>query len=70
MKQFEDRLGKYIIGTLFGDYTHVEIGTDLLPNTFYADILLIPDKPLPDDIPGVGFLTRLTQDARCLIEPF
>ena len=70
MKQFEDRLGKYIIGSLFGDYTRVEVGTDLLPNTFYADVLLLPDKPLANNIPGAGLLTRLTQDARCLIEPF
>jgi len=69
MKQFEDRLAKYVAGNLFGDYVHVEVGADLLPDTFYADVLLVPNEPMPE-VPGAGLLTRLTQDARCLIEPF
>ena len=70
MKQFEDRLGKFLIGTLFSEITRVEVGTDLLPNAFYADILLIPERPLPLEVPGAGLLTKWTGDARCLVEPF
>jgi hypothetical protein len=62
-------LAKYVVGNLFGDYARVEVGVDLLPDTFYADVLLIPNEPMPE-IPGAGLLTRLTMDARCLIEPF
>lgn len=69
MKQFEDRLAKYLAGNLFQEHTLVEVGADLLPDTFRADVLLIPETPLPD-IPGAGLFTRMTQEARCLIEPF
>jgi hypothetical protein len=69
MKQFEDRLAKYVAGNLFGEYARVEIGTDLLPDTFRADVILIPEKPIPGVV-GAGLLTSLTGDARCLIEPF
>jgi hypothetical protein len=69
IKQFEDRLSKYLVAGVFGEYALVEVGTDLLPDNFRADVLLIPKQPLPT-IQGVGLLTRLTGDARCLIEAF
>lgn len=70
MKQFEDRLSKYIAGTLFGGYAKIELGSELLPDSFRADVLLIPEKPLPVTIPGAGLLALLTQDAWCLLEAF
>ncbi len=70
LSQFEDRLSKFLIAGLFADTTYVEVGTDLLPDTFRADVLLIPDKPLPPNFLGAGLLTRLTGDARCLVEAF
>lgn len=70
MKQYEDRLSKFVTYGLFHDYAHVEVGSDLLPNAFYADSLIIPSKPLPESIPGAGLLARHTGQARCLFEPF
>ena len=70
LKQFEDRLSKYLVAGVFGEYALVEVGTDLLPDNFRADVLLIPYQPLPTTMQGVGLLTRLTGDARCLIEAF
>lgn len=73
MRQFEDRLGKFLCSALFSEWggdTVVQVGTDLLPHSFYADVLLIPNGPLPIDVPGAGLLTRYNQDKRCLIEPF
>lgn len=67
--QFEDRLSKYLFGALFGEQTLVEVGSDLLPDTIYADVLLIPEDPLPE-LPGAGLFTRLTQARRCLIEAY
>jgi hypothetical protein len=70
LKMFEDRLSKYLVAGLFTDTTYVEVGTDLLPDTFRADVLLIPSEPLPPNIRGAGLFTRLTGDARCLVEAF
>jgi hypothetical protein len=70
LKMFEDRLSKYLVAGLFTDTTYVEVGSDLLPDTFRADVLLIPNEPLPLNIQGAGLLTRLTGDARCLVEAF
>lgn len=69
MKQFEDRLAKYVMSYLFSEHVRVEIGADLLPDTFYADVMLIPESPLPL-VPGAELLCTLTGAARCLIEPF
>ena len=70
MQQFEDRLSKFLVASLYESHTHVEVGTDLLPDSFRADVLLIPDEPLPTNIPGAGLLSRLTGEARCLVESF
>ncbi len=70
MQQFEDRLSKFVVAALFEQHTHVEVGTDLLPDSFRADVLLIPQEPLPTTVPGAGLLSRLTGDARCLVESF
>ena len=70
MRQFEDRLSKFLVAALYDQHTHVEIGTDLLPESFRADVLLIPQEPLPMNIPGAGLLSQLTGDARCLVEAF
>jgi hypothetical protein len=70
LKMFEDRFSKYLVAGLFADTTHVEVGTDLLPDTFRADVLLIPSEPLPQNLQGAGLFTRLTGDARCLVEAF
>jgi hypothetical protein len=68
--QFEDRLSKFLFRSLLEDYTTVEIGSDLLPDTFYADVLIIPDEPLLETIPGLGLFARLTGTNRCLIEAY
>ena len=67
--QFEDRFSKYLFGVLFGEHTLVEVGSDLLPDTLYADVLLIPDEPLPE-LPGAELFTRLTGARRCLVEAY
>ena len=69
-KKFKDRLGKFLFSRVFGEYTRLEVGTDLLPDTLYADVLLIPEAPLPPTIPGAGLLARLTGNKRCLVEPY
>lgn len=69
MKEFEDRLSKFAAMSLFGACSRVEVGTELLPDSLRADTLLIPNAPLPL-IAGAELLTRLTHDARCLIESF
>ncbi len=70
MQLFEDRLSKYLVASLYEQYTHVEVGTELLPDSFHADVLLIPHEPLPTNIPGAGLLSRLTGEARGLVEAF
>lgn len=67
--QFEDRLSKYLFGALFGEHTLVEVGSDLLPDTIYADVLIIPEEPLPE-LPGTGLFARHTQSRRCLVEAY
>lgn len=69
MKQFEDRLAKYVTGTLFGEYARIEVGAELLPDVFRADVLLIPENTLPE-VEGAGLFSRLNGSARCLLEPF
>jgi len=70
LQQFEDRLSKYLVSGLFAPWTDLEVGVELLPDPFRADILIIPQQPLPLDIPGAGLISRLTGDARCLVEAF
>lgn len=67
--QFEDRLSKYLLSCLYGEHTLVEVGSDLLPDTVYADVLLIPESPLPQ-LPGAGLFARMTGERRCLVEAY
>ncbi|TNE46355.1 MAG: hypothetical protein EP343_24125 [Deltaproteobacteria bacterium] len=66
---YEDNLSKYVMRAVLQSVGEVEVGSELLPDSFRADVLFIPSQPLPP-LPGAGRLTDWIGERRCVLEAF